>query len=165
MSFKEKFFAEIKKGNKEKAVDLFFQHISNQSFVQQCGLLLHPCMPHKIGLPHIIFLKKEYGVRFCIYQTLDWLKGELETYVYPEIFSAKQLINLEAEGEKLMKRKAQKWNEDTLQLSKQKYDVRLCNAISLAEKQRLIALLPLKNLENLNSIKPLFPEEWVTVRL
>jgi hypothetical protein len=52
-----------------------------------------------------------------------------------------------------MREKVAKWNEDKLQLSKEKYFVSRFNTISLAEKQRLQALL---GNENINSRKPLF---------
>jgi len=61
-----------------------------------------------------------------------------------------------------MREKVAKWNEDKLQLSKEKYFVSRFNTISLAEKQRLQALL---GNENINSRKPLFLDEWVIVRL
>jgi len=59
-------------------------------------------------------------------------------------------------------KEAIKWNEDKLQKSKQKYFIPRFNTICLAEKQRLSTLL---GDENINSRKPLFPDEWVIVRL
>jgi len=61
-----------------------------------------------------------------------------------------------------MKRKVPKWNEDTLQLSKQKYNVAHHSTISLAEKQRLLVTL---GADNINNRKPLLPEEWVIIRM
>lgn len=55
-------------------------------------------------------------------------------------------------------RKSRKWNEDKLELSKEKYVVARYNTISLAEKQRFVALVP-------GMRRPLLPEEWVIVRM
>jgi hypothetical protein len=54
--------------------------------------------------------------------------------------------------------KSKKWNEENLELSKKEYIVPRYNTISLAEKQRLLALC--KELCR----KPLLPEEWPIVR-
>jgi hypothetical protein len=73
----------LRKEGPSKAFDLYFDHMTKMRFLEKCGLLLHPCMHHKIGLNTVVRVSKKDGGYFSLWHVLDWVTQELLVQTAP----------------------------------------------------------------------------------